>query len=163
WKRVQSWMDDLLGEAVGRLFVERHFRAGAKAKASEIVKSISAAFVRRIDALDWMAPATKAGAKAEGPALYGGGGDPDHWHGREGRPGRQRGRCQPLPSRAGAGEAREAGGPDGVVHATARGQRGEPAGAERAEHPGRHPAAALLRARCAGGGQLRVDRRHGRP
>ena len=42
-----------------------------------------------------------------------------------------------------------------VVHAPARGQRGEPAGAQRAELPGGHPRAALLRARRAGGGQLR--------
>jgi len=79
WKRVQSWMNDLVGEAVGRLFVERHFTPEAKAKASEIVKSISAAFVRRIDALDWMAPSTKAEAKAKVQALYVGVGYPDQW------------------------------------------------------------------------------------
>ena len=56
WKRAQDWMNDLMGEAVGRLFVERHFIPQAKAKASEMVKAITAAFVRRIDALDWMAP-----------------------------------------------------------------------------------------------------------
>ena len=79
WKRAQNWMEDLVGEAVGRLFVERHFTPEAKAKASEMVKSIAAAFVRRIDALDWMAPSTKAEAKAKVQALYVGVGYPDHW------------------------------------------------------------------------------------
>jgi putative endopeptidase len=79
WKRAQNWMEDLMGEAVGRLFVERHFTPEAKAKASEMVKSIAAAFVRRIDALDWMAPSTKAEAKAKVQSLYIGVGYPDHW------------------------------------------------------------------------------------
>jgi len=79
WKRAQNWMDDQVGEGVGRLFVERHFTPQAKAKASEMVRSIAAAFVRRIDALDWMAPSTKAEAKAKVQALYVGVGYPDRW------------------------------------------------------------------------------------
>ncbi|HZW89866.1 MAG TPA: M13 family metallopeptidase [Myxococcaceae bacterium] len=79
WKRAQSWMNDLVGEAVGRLFVERHFTPEAKAKASAMIQAIAAAFVRRIDALDWMAPSTKAEAKAKVQALYVGVGYPDRW------------------------------------------------------------------------------------
>ena len=79
WKRAQDWMNDLVGEAVGRLYVERHFTPEAKARASEMVKSIAAAFVRRIDALDWMAPSTKAEAKAKVGTLYVGVGYPDRW------------------------------------------------------------------------------------
>jgi len=79
WKRAQDWMNGLMGEAVGRLFVERHFTPQAKTKASEMVKAISAAFVRRIDALDWMAPSTKAEAKAKVQSLYVGVGYPDRW------------------------------------------------------------------------------------
>ena len=115
-----------VGEAVGRLFVERHFSPQAKAKASEMVRSIAAAFVRRIDALDWMAPSTKAEAKAKVQALYVGVGYPDHWAGLVGprgparRPRRQRGPRRALPSRARAREARQAGGPERVVHGSAR-------------------------------------------
>jgi len=79
WKRAQDWMDAFVGEAVGRLYVERHFTPEAKAKASQMVKTITEAFVRRIDALDWMAPSTKAEAKAKVAALYIGVGYPDHW------------------------------------------------------------------------------------
>jgi len=79
WKRAQDWLNDVIGEAVGRLYVERHFTPEAKARASEMVKSIAAAFVRRIDALDWMAPSTKAEAKAKVGTLYVGVGYPDRW------------------------------------------------------------------------------------
>jgi len=79
WKRSQDWLDALVGEAVGRLYVERHFTPEAKAKASRMVKSIAEAFVHRIDALDWMAPSTKAQARAKVEALYVGVGYPDHW------------------------------------------------------------------------------------
>jgi len=79
WKRAQAWMDGVVGEAVGRLFVERHFSPQAKAKATELIRSIAAAFVRRIDALDWMAQSTKTEAKAKVRALYFGVGYPDHW------------------------------------------------------------------------------------
>ncbi len=79
WKRSQDWLNAVIGEAVGRLFVERHFTPEAKATASALVKSIAQAFARRIDALEWMAPSTKAQAKAKVEALYVGVGYPDHW------------------------------------------------------------------------------------
>jgi putative endopeptidase len=78
-KRSQDWLDAYFGEAVGRLYVERHFSPEAKAKASRMVKTIAEAFSRRIDALDWMAPSTRAQAKAKVEALYVGVGYPDRW------------------------------------------------------------------------------------
>ena len=162
WKRAQNWIDDVVGEAVGRLFVERHFTPQAKAKASEMVKSIAAAFVRRIDALDWMAPSTKVEAKAKVQALYVGVGYPDRWEDWSGLEVRARqSRRQRGPRRSSSHRQQELAKLGKPVDrrawcmAPARGQRGEPAGAQRAEHPGRHPPAALLRARRAGGGQLR--------
>ena len=44
-----------------------------------MVKTIADAFVRRIDALEWMATSTKAEARAKVAALYIGVGYPDHW------------------------------------------------------------------------------------
>ncbi len=79
WKRAQDWMNGVVGEAVGRLYVERYFSPEAKAKVSQMVKTITEAFVRRIDALDWMAASTKAEAKAKVASLYVGVGYPDHW------------------------------------------------------------------------------------
>ena len=66
-----------LGEAVGRLYVRSYFPPAAKAAAREMVTNLMAAFGRRIDALDWMAPATKAGAKAKLAVLKVGVGYPD--------------------------------------------------------------------------------------
>jgi putative endopeptidase len=68
-----------LGDAVGKLYVERYFPAQAKAQAVAMVKNIVGAFRRRIAALDWMAPATKAMATAKLETLYVGIGYPEHW------------------------------------------------------------------------------------
>jgi predicted metalloendopeptidase len=44
-----------------------------------MVDRIRAAFAPRIDALDWMTPATKAQARAKLMSLYVGIGYPEHW------------------------------------------------------------------------------------
>ncbi len=79
WKRAVGATSGALGDAVGRLYVERYFPASAKTKAQEMVKNIVAAFGQRIDALAWMAPATRAKARAKVATLYVGIGYPDHW------------------------------------------------------------------------------------
>jgi predicted metalloendopeptidase len=68
-----------LGFAVGREYVARYFPASAKARAQRMVKDLVAAFDRRIDALAWMAPSTKAEAKAKLRALRVSIGYPDEW------------------------------------------------------------------------------------
>jgi putative endopeptidase len=79
WKRAIAEVDGELGEALGRLYVARHFPAAEKARASQMVKNVIAAFDRRIDQLGWMAPATKAEAKAKLRVLEVGVGYPDKW------------------------------------------------------------------------------------
>jgi putative endopeptidase len=79
WKRGVDATSFALGEAVGRLYVERYFPPAAKARIQEMVKNINAAFSRRIDRLDWMAPATKEQAKAKLAVLEVGVGYPDQW------------------------------------------------------------------------------------
>jgi putative endopeptidase len=79
WKRAIDATNDALGEAVGRLYVERYFSAQAKASIEEMVEQLRAAFARRIDSLDWMTQETKTGAKAKLAALKVGIGYPDHW------------------------------------------------------------------------------------
>src|SRR6185295_19184882 len=51
----------------------------SKARIAEMVRNIMAAFGRRIDALDWMAPATKARAREKLAVLEVGVGYPDEW------------------------------------------------------------------------------------
>lgn len=79
WKRAVDATSAALGEAVGKLYVARYFPASEKARAEAMVKNEIAAFARRIDNLAWMAPATKARAKAKLAALKVGVGYPDHW------------------------------------------------------------------------------------
>jgi putative endopeptidase len=79
WKRAVDATSAALGEAVGQLYVQRYFPPAAKARAESMVKNLSAAFARRIDALDWMTPATKEKAKAKLSALKVGVGYPDRW------------------------------------------------------------------------------------
>ncbi|HEY2748956.1 MAG TPA: M13 family metallopeptidase [Polyangia bacterium] len=79
WKRAIAATDAALGEAVGKLYVAKYFPPSEKARAEAMVKNIVAAFARRIDKLEWMAPATKAKAKAKLAALKVGVGYPDKW------------------------------------------------------------------------------------
>jgi predicted metalloendopeptidase len=79
WKRAIDATSAALGEAVGKLYVARYFPASEKARAAQMVKNEVAAFARRIDNLAWMAPATKAKAKAKLAALRVGVGYPDTW------------------------------------------------------------------------------------
>jgi predicted metalloendopeptidase len=77
WKRGVEVTSDALGEAVGKLYVDRHFPPSEKARAQEMVKNIIAAFGRRVDALAWMSPATKVKARAKLATLDVGVGSPD--------------------------------------------------------------------------------------
>ena len=79
WKRAVDQTSFALGEAVGKLYVEKYFPPAEKARAAAMVKRLLAAFAVRIDHLDWMAPATKAAAKAKLAALRIGVGYPDKW------------------------------------------------------------------------------------
>jgi putative endopeptidase len=79
WKRAVDATSFALGEAVGRLYARKYFPAEAKARVEGMVKNLMAAFGRRIDALDWMSPATRARAKAKLAVLKVGVGYPDSW------------------------------------------------------------------------------------
>lgn len=79
WKRAVAATNTALGWAVGKLYVARYFPPAYKAEAETMVKNITAAFGRRIDALEWMSPETKARAKAKLASLYVGIGYPEKW------------------------------------------------------------------------------------
>ncbi|MGB3369036.1 MAG: M13 family metallopeptidase [Rhodococcus sp. (in: high G+C Gram-positive bacteria)] len=59
WKRGVSLVQDLLGEAVGKLYVERHFPADAKARMQVLVANLQEAYRRNITDLEWMSPETR--------------------------------------------------------------------------------------------------------
>ena len=62
WKRAVSFVEGAMGEAVGRLYVERHFDASAKARMDDLVANLVAAYRESISTLDWMGAATRARA-----------------------------------------------------------------------------------------------------
>ena len=59
WKRCVEQADELLGEALGRKYVEKHFPPAAKARIQELVRNELLAMHDIIEGLDWMGPATK--------------------------------------------------------------------------------------------------------
>jgi putative endopeptidase len=79
WKRAIDATNLALGEAIGKLYVARYFPPSEKARAEEMVRNLVGAFATRIDRLEWMAPATRAQAKAKLATLKVGVGYPDTW------------------------------------------------------------------------------------
>lgn len=59
WKRGVSVTESLLGEALGRLYVDRHFPPQAKARMDELVANLREAYRVSINALEWMTPQTR--------------------------------------------------------------------------------------------------------
>ena len=63
WKRGVNAVDNNIGEALGKLYVEAYFPAESKAKMEALVGDIRTAMKTRIDGLDWMSPETKVKAQ----------------------------------------------------------------------------------------------------
>lgn len=59
WKRGVSLVEGALGEAVGQLYVERHFPAEHKQRMDELVGNLIKAYRASIEDLDWMGPDTR--------------------------------------------------------------------------------------------------------
>jgi predicted metalloendopeptidase len=79
WQRGMDYTSAALGQAVGKLYVERYFPAATKAKVQAMVADLVYAFGKRIDALTWMTPETKTKAKQKLATLKVGVGYPDRW------------------------------------------------------------------------------------
>ena len=79
WKRGVSAVNGALGEAVGEVYVERHFPADSKSQMEDLVTNLRTAFARRLDGLDWMSEATKEEARAKLEAFAAKIGYPDEW------------------------------------------------------------------------------------
>jgi putative endopeptidase len=63
WKRGVSLVEGSLGEAVGRIYVERHFKPSAKASMDVLVGHLVEAYRQSVAELDWMTPETRARAQ----------------------------------------------------------------------------------------------------
>lgn len=65
WKRAVSVVESLMGDAVGKLYVARHFPPHAKERMDELVANIREAYRVSINSLDWMTPQTREKALAK--------------------------------------------------------------------------------------------------
>jgi endothelin-converting enzyme/putative endopeptidase len=79
WKRCVETDDRLLGEALGRRYVERYFPPEAKARMQELVKNLLSAMGDTIRSLDWMGPETKQRALEKLATFNPKVGYPDKW------------------------------------------------------------------------------------
>ena len=62
WKRGVAVVEGSLGEAVGRIYVERHFPKDSKSHMDVLVANLIAAYRDSITTLEWMTPDTRARA-----------------------------------------------------------------------------------------------------
>ena len=79
WKRASYLVDGTLGDALGKIYVERYFPPSAKAYMEKMVDNLKAAFKEHIEKLDWMSDSTKAKAVDKLNAMVKKIGYPDKW------------------------------------------------------------------------------------
>jgi len=79
WRRAATALNGALGEAVGELYVRRHFTPQAKAQMTVLVENLRTAFRSHIDKLAWMSPETKQAAIRKLTKLRVKIGYPDRW------------------------------------------------------------------------------------
>lgn len=59
WKRAVSTVSGVLGEAIGKLYVEKYFPESSKQRMLALVHNLQDALKQRINEASWMTPATK--------------------------------------------------------------------------------------------------------
>jgi len=79
WKRAVQAVNGSLGEAVGQIYVQRHFPPEAKAQMLELVENLRTAYGQRIDASTWMSAETKVVAREKLATFRPKIGYPDRW------------------------------------------------------------------------------------
>lgn len=84
WKRAVAVVSDRLGEAIGKMYVERYFPVSSKKRMLELVRNLQTALAQRIDEATWMGDATKAQAKDKLSNFIVKIGYPDKWKNYDG-------------------------------------------------------------------------------
>lgn len=79
WKRALEATDGSLGDALGQIFVEKHFTQESKNRVGEMVKNLIAAYRVRIASRDWMSEETKKAANLKLDKVMLKLGYPDKW------------------------------------------------------------------------------------
>ena len=84
WQRMATLTDQMIGELLGQLYVEKYFKPEAKARMKELIANLVKAYEIRIKQLDWMSDVTKQKALDKLKAFTPKVGYPDHWRTYEG-------------------------------------------------------------------------------
>jgi len=79
WKRAVQNVNNALGEAVGQLYVQKHFPPDSKAQMLDLVENLRKAYAQRIRNLPWMSADTKKVALEKLAAFRPKIGYPDTW------------------------------------------------------------------------------------
>ena len=84
WKHALAVPNSLMSEAVGEMYVKKHFSAESKERMVTLVKNLQVALGEHIDALEWMSDETKAKAHEKLAAFHVKIAYPDVWRSYEG-------------------------------------------------------------------------------
>jgi putative endopeptidase len=79
WRRAIQSINNTLGEAVGQIYVARHFSPESKAQALQLVENMRRAYAERIQAASWMSAETKQRALEKLALFRPKIGYPDRW------------------------------------------------------------------------------------
>ena len=79
WKRATSQVESQLGQALGKIYVDKYFPASSKERMKTLVGNLQKALAKRIEAQDWMSAETKKNALDKLNAFYVKIGYPDKW------------------------------------------------------------------------------------
>lgn len=79
WKRALRMTDQAIGEALGQLYVAKHFPPQAKTRVLEMIENLRVALGQRLQDLEWMSAETKQKALAKLATFNPKIGYPDQW------------------------------------------------------------------------------------
>ena len=79
WRRATNQLEGEMGQALGRIYVEKYFPASSKERMVQLVKNLQIALGERIAAQDWMSDSTKVNALLKLNTFYVKVGYPDKW------------------------------------------------------------------------------------
>lgn len=79
WKRAVGLAESLVGQEIGKVFVDQHFPPASKAEMDTLVDYLTAAYRERISQLEWMTPATRERALEKLSQFKAKIGYPDKW------------------------------------------------------------------------------------
>jgi len=79
WKRATEQVENMMGQALGKIYVDKYFPASSKERMKTLVHNLQLSLAERINAQSWMSEATKQNALEKLNAFYVKIGYPDKW------------------------------------------------------------------------------------